>query len=78
MRWAVLNVLLLAVACSSSPNSRGSDVVIPSDESERIALLHLKRKKSELIEHQVNLRLDVSRAQFPRFLMIDIRSRIGR
>lgn len=65
MRWAVLNVLLLAVACSSLPIVRGSDVVTPSGESERIALLHLKGKKAELSEHHVNLRLDVSQAEFP-------------
>jgi len=58
-------MLLLAVACSPLPNLRGSDVVMPGDESERIALLHLKGKKAELIEHQVNLRLDVTHAKFP-------------
>jgi len=58
--------LLLVIAAGSNPvAAQGTDTVLPSDESDRIAILHLKGRSAELTEHGVNLRLDFSQAGLP-------------
>ncbi len=65
MRWKVLSFILALAACNNSLVAQGSDVVRPSEETEKIALLHLKGRSAELTEHRFNLRLDLSQARFP-------------